>query len=61
MAFLLVALGPLVVIAARLSVVVDPLATLVAQEVTDDGDAEEGSETEMAAPGWTPEGNEQVD
>jgi len=60
-AFLLVALGPLVVIAARLSVVVDPLATLVAQEVTDDGDAEERSETEMAAPDWTPEGNEQVD
>jgi len=60
-AFLLVALGPLVVVAARLSAVVDPLASLVAQGVADDGDAEEDSGTDTQAPDWTPEGNERVD
>jgi len=55
--FLLAALGPLVVVAARLSVVVDPLAALVAQGVTHDGDIDD-SGTDTQAPGWTPEGSE---
>ncbi|WP_206425090.1 hypothetical protein [Halosimplex salinum] len=60
-AFLLVALGPLVVVAARLSVAVDPLAKLVAEGVAGERgeDSENGGHaTETDAPDWTPEGND---
>ena len=60
--FLLAALVPLAVVAARLAVAVDPLAELVADGVAGSDDGERGSDGETAsdradAPEWTPDGD----
>ncbi|MFC7140649.1 hypothetical protein ACFQMA_12550 [Halosimplex aquaticum] len=69
-AFLLLALAPLVIVAARLSVAVDPLAELVADSVAGDSERAEASESNRAtgetassadAPDWTPDGDRQSD
>lgn len=64
LAFLLLALGPLAVVAVRCYVVLDPLAALVADRVNDGSEAPMRDETAdrddsaVDAPDWTPDGDE---
>ncbi|WP_436927894.1 hypothetical protein [Halosimplex amylolyticum] len=61
-AFLLLALAPLAVVAARLSVAIDPLAALVADSVAGEDDRSaspsetDEPEADADAPDWTPDG-----
>lgn len=62
--FLLLALGPLGVVAVRCYIVLDPLAALVAERVNDaaqqvDGDeSDETDDTAVDAPNWTSDGDQ---
>ena len=64
LAFLLLALGPLAVVAVRCYVAVDPLAALVAERVNDSGaltDSDESNQNDdsaVDAPEWTPDGDQ---
>lgn len=60
LAFLLIALGPLVVVATRLYVAVDPLAELIADSVAGESEREAETDERSAdadAPDWTPDGD----